>query len=649
MNRKQRRADKRSGAAAAIRPFASPMPPEEAASLFRTAMAHHQTGALAAAERAYRQILTAFPTHGEAHSRLGAVLIRQGKTSEAIVHMERAVELRPDLFEAHANLAQIYTWSGQRDQAIDASCRALELFETPQTRAMFAQCVAHARFTTHSDRFSKLLQRALTESWIRPRDLTRACISLVKLNRSVGEGIARAAAAWPARLAPDQLLSSAAMIALADDKLLCCLLETDPIADIGLERLLTNVRYGMLTRPAAVGASEDRLLGFYCSLARQCFINEYVFSICPGEAERAQQLRTSLERALAAGEPCSALWPAVVGAYLPLRSLANAEALLERAWPSAVNELLVQQIEEPAQERRLATTIPSITVIDGEVSRAVRQQYEENPYPRWVRAGAPGQPAIQMHGPPDQGFDALIAGCGTGLSTIEFALQVRKARILAIDLSLASISYAMRMAQKFGITNVEFAQADIMQLAAVGRQFDFIDASGVLHHLADPWVGWRILLSLLRPGGSMQVGLYSELARRDLAAASKLIAERGYRPIAEDIRRCREDIIASEDAALKSTANRGDFFATSECRDLLFHIQEHRVTLPEIKSFLAENDLQFVTFFVDALTQHTFTTRFPGTKALTDLDLWHAFEVDFPNTFAGMYQFSVRKPALSAH
>ena len=61
---------------------------------------------------------------------------------------------------------------------------------------------------------------------------------------------------------------------------------------------------------------------------------------------------------------------------------------------------------------------------------------------------------------------------------------------------------------------------------SLGRQFDFIDTSGVLHHLADPWSGWRILLSLLRPGGPMQVGLYSELARRNVVAARALIAER---------------------------------------------------------------------------------------------------------------------------
>ena len=119
----------------------------------------------------------------------------------------------------------------------------------------------------------------------------------------------------------------------------------------------------------------------------------------------------------------------------------------------------------------------------------------------------------------------------------------------------------------------------------------------MLHHLADPWQGWRALLSLLRPGGMMQVGLYSKLARQNVVAARALIAERGYRPIPEDIRRCREEILAADDGSLlKSATTFGDFFTTNECRDLMFHVQEHQMTLPEIKAFLAENGLQFTGF-----------------------------------------------------
>ncbi len=216
--------------------------------------------------------------------------------------------------------------------------------------------------------------------------------------------------------------------------------------------------------------------------------------------------------------------------------------------------------------------------------------------------------------------------------------------MLAVDLSLASLSYAKRMAQKLGLTGVEFAQADILKLGSLGRDFDFIDASGVLHHLADPWQGWRVLLSLLRPGGTMQIALYSELGRRNVVAARALIAARGYQATPADIRHCREEIFAAEDPLLKSLTRSGDLFTISECRDLLFHVQEHRITLPEIKSFLAANGLTFLGFNLEPAAMQAFTARYPSRAALTDLDCWHAFETQAPDTFAAMYQFQIQKP-----
>ncbi len=576
---------------------------------------------------------------------LGAALLAQRKASDAVRHFERAIALKPDLLVAYEDLGRAYMAVGQPNAAIDAASRALGITETAQGRSFFVQCVKTARFTADEERVRNMARRALLEGWAPPRELTAACISLIKLDGAVRDGIARADAAWPARLPVMELLGASGMAALSHHQLLCALLECDPVTDIGLERLLTNVRHIMLKSTAADDAGDEPLLDFYCAMARQCFVNEYVFSMTAEEADQARQLRASLEQTPAAGGERSAFRLAVVAAYFPLHTLANVEALLGRSWPRPVRALIAQQVEEPAQERQLAAAIPILTSIGGGVSHAVRQQYEESPYPRWVRSAAPRQAANPDGRQPGQPFDVLIAGCGTGLSTIEFARQTPHARILAIDLSLTSLSYAKRMAQNFGLANVEFGQADIMRLGSIARAFDVIDASGVLHHLEDPWEGWRVLLSLLRAGGAMQVGLYSELARRNIVAARTLIAARGYRPTPEDIRRCREDIAAAEDPLLKSVIKWEDFFATNECRDLLFHVQEHRITLREIKSFLAANGVEFAGFILDAPALQRFASRFPERAALTDLDRWHEFEAEAPGTFAAMYQFWVRKPA----
>jgi 2-polyprenyl-3-methyl-5-hydroxy-6-metoxy-1,4-benzoquinol methylase/tetratricopeptide (TPR) repeat protein len=616
--------------------------------LFGAALARHRAGAFAEAGLAYRHILTLFPAHAETNRMLGAALMAQAKAMEAIPYFERAIELRPDHLAAYEDLGRAQAAVGNLKLAISVAARALEIGETPQNKAFFAQCVRAARFTADDGRMRKLLQRAVSEAWDRPRELTAVCIGLIKLNGAVKDGIARALGAWPERLSPEALFGATGVTALAQDRLLCCLLETDPMTDVGLERLLTDLRCALLAAAAGEpesGAPDEGLLGFYCALARQCFINGYVYAITADENEAVRRLQSRLEQALADGAPYPPLWPVAVGAYVPLQTIAQTEKLLDRSWPQAVASLLVQQVKEPAEERRLAAMLPVITTVDTEVSRAVRQQYEENPYPRWVTPGPPGPPLVLDERQPQTNVDVLIAGCGTGLSTIEFARQTPRARITAVDLSVASLSYAQRMAQKFGVKNVTFGQADILKLGSSGRAFDYIDASGVLHHLADPWAGWRVLLALLRSEGVMQVGLYSALARRNVNAARALIAERGYRPMPDDIRRFREEVMSAKDGSvLKSMVQWNDFFAMNECRDLAFHVQEHQISLPEIKTFLAAEHMQFVGFALDAATQARFAARFPEPAAMTDLDRWHEFETAAPETFAAMYQFFIRKP-----
>jgi hypothetical protein len=164
----------------------------------------------------------------------------------------------------------------------------------------------------------------------------------------------------------------------------------------------------------------------------------------------------------------------------------------------------------------------------------------------------------------------------------------------------------------------------------------------VLHHLGDPLAGWRVLLTLLRPGGFMAVGLYSEIARADIVATRAFIAEQGYGPTAEDIRRCRQDLLDLGER-FKNIIASGDFFSTSGCRDLLFHVQEHRLTIPQIADFIAENRLAFIGFELDHFTVQRYRAKFSHDAAMTDLASWHAFECEHPATFSGMYQLWVQK------
>ncbi len=498
--------------------------------------------------------------------------------------------------------------------------------------------------------------RALSEPWGRANDLAPLVVSLVRQDGAVRTCLDAEAPA--AR----ELLGGEGFAAIASSRLLQCLLKSAPVCDPGLERLLTRIRRAMLEAACAAeggslaDATDPRVLSFCCTLARQCFLNEYVFACDDEELAEAHRLRDMLAAALATGAAVPELIVAVVAAYVPLCSLAEAELLLDRSSSEPLTAVLTQQVREPAQERELRAAIPALTAIADDVSCQVRRQYEENPYPRWAKADPLRRPL-----PIDQylrskfpastfshlaktEIDVLIAGCGTGQHAIETAQRFAGARLLAVDLSLTSLAYAMRKTRALGRDNIEYAQADILALGSLGRSFDVIESSGVLHHLADPFAGWRVLLSLLRPGGFMAIGLYSEIARANIVGARAFIAGRGYAATAEDIRRCRQDIVALDDGRVfRSVAKIGDFFSTSGCRDLLFHVQEHRLTLARIAEFLAENDLRFIGFELEPSVLRQYLGKFPADTAMIDLASWDAFERENPDTFSAMYQFWVQK------
>jgi hypothetical protein len=143
----------------------------------------------------------------------------------------------------------------------------------------------------------------------------------------------------------------------------------------------------------------------------------------------------------------------------------------------------------------------------------------------------------------------------------------------------------------------------------------------------------------------MFLGFYSELARRHLVRAREIIAARGYSGTPDDIRRFRQYFaVHSSEVERQSLSQFPDFFSTSDCRDLLFHVQEHRLTLSQIESFLADFRLHFIGFELDRSVLHQYRARFAEDPTGTDLRSWASFEADNPDTFVGMYQFWIQKP-----
>jgi SAM-dependent methyltransferase len=237
-----------------------------------------------------------------------------------------------------------------------------------------------------------------------------------------------------------------------------------------------------------------------------------------------------------------------------------------------------------------------------------------------------------------------VAGCGTGQHALQVALRHPESQVLAVDLSRASLSYAQRQAASLGATGLEFMQGDILDLAKLGEHFDIIESVGVLHHMDDPSVGWAVLTELLSPSGLMKIGLYSELARKDIVTIREEIVALGLQGCESEIRAFRHQIAQSTKSHHKQLTMSKDFFSLSELRDAIFHIQEHRFTIPQLVQCLENLKLQFCGFTPSELN-HELDLYYNGQADRRDLNSWHQFEVDNPDTFRGMYQFWCQKPA----
>ena len=661
---------------------------------------NHQAGRLDAAELGYVQLLQIDPDHSDALYLLGLVAHQSHRHTDAVALVQRAIELQPHAWTFHNTLGDAYRLLGRLDEAEHALRRARELAPAARDVTTNLALVLHAQgqltdalpiaidglasFASHEpwppilrtiavDAIRRgarvdatpaahaVLLRMCSDPEVATSTISDAVLTLIRQSPAFAE-VERSARqnARPRAEVADTHTFTEAIAALVAHPLLLAILPRMAVADEQFERVLTNLRRALLQAAVRHGSvSVSRRTGavpFAAALAQQCFNTEYAWTVSDEEREELSQV----QRPVAAEfEPNDATGTArefslaIVASYASLADCAEAyeiAAQLISTWSAAFRPVVTQQIVEPTVEAELAAALPSLTPISDAVSQAVRDMYEHNPYPRWIDLERPGVvDAVQfietLTGRTVQGTSTrpsiLVAGCGTGRQPIQVALQFTDSDVLAIDLSRASLGYAARETIEHRVPNLTFARADLLELelGLAGREFTIISCSGVLHHLADPLVGWRRLLRQLAPGGVMKIGLYSTIARRSIEAARAFVAETGFATSADDIRRCRQAILSlPADHAVRQVTRFPDFFSISGCRDLIMHVQECTYTTLELATALDELGLRFLGFQTDGTTQAQFATMFPSRDAATDLSSWHTFEHAHPDTFGGMYQ-----------
>lgn len=626
-------------------------------------LAEHQRGDAQAAAQHLEQAVQGDPDQPEFHLNYGVSLEHLGRLDDAAGQYRAALSLAlslspgtpPFAARAAANLGFVLRRKGDHLDALKAFERALAL-DAGHVGAQlgFVHILGGLRAPDHSPDLEAALVRGLDLSHANHADLAAACAHQLSLKHGF--------AAAPQANAPEAITPET----ISQDPLFSAYLERCLNADPALELFLTGLRRSLILMPPP--EVFDDALRTAALLAGQCFQNEYVFLAEEDEMAAVADLKRHLESILikdpdADPDPEVVSREAVLYAlYAPLNTL-ECRDILANMPPGALGADLDRLIEltlrDPLAEQDIRDGLETLNPITDETSLAVGAMYEENPYPRWLHAPAQQPVALAANldrlfphfTPPHYGEspDILIAGCGTGQHIVHAARTNPGASITAIDLSKASLAYAVRMVRKLDIANVRFLQADILNLENLGQTFDMIQSVGVLHHMKDPLAGWRVLEGLLRPGGVFKAGLYSARGRMSIEACRRLIAAEGIASTPADIARFRRRIMSAEpdgkDGNLAEVMETRDFFTTSMCRDLLFHVQEHNTSPLALKADLAATGLEFIGFegFEEAGINAAYREAYPGDPAQVDLDNWGAFEVAH-GPLTDMYVFWCHKP-----
>lgn len=611
-----------------------------------------ELGEIDAAIAHYREAIELNPRNAMAHNNLGNALDAQGLKDAAVASYRRAIEADPRLPLAHHNLGMALRAEGRLEAAVASFRTAMRL--APAEAAswqLFADTLDGVRFDGSDPGLEADLAACLLREDVDPERVGTCAFDLLTADAGF-DSLVRSATGVGDEDLPEWLIRRA--VPELGRPLFLSLLENAIVPDPGFERFIAVLRHGLLSCWDSGRLEAAELpIEFACALAHQCHLDEYLLEESAAETAAVERLRAGIEAADAGGRLRLALY----ASYRPLAPLAASSPIGEADASDSFGRLLLRQIVEPMEEERLRAEIESLTAVEDPVSRAVQAQYEENPYPRWRRAPGtarayplairlrylfPDLPLEELRLP--EAPEILIAGCGTGRHVAITARLNPSSRILAIDISRASLAFAARRSRELGIGNVRFAQADLLGLDALERRFDVIECAGVLHHLRDPLGGWRALAQLLKPRGFMKIALYSETARRSVSAARRFIAEHGFRATPDGMRRARAALMAlPEGAPEKAVQQSLDFYTTSGCRDLLFNAQEIHFTPGRIATAVRQLDLEFLGFeFEDPAVPRLYRAENPGDSAATSLPGWSGFEARHPATFSGMYQFWVR-------
>jgi SAM-dependent methyltransferase len=245
---------------------------------------------------------------------------------------------------------------------------------------------------------------------------------------------------------------------------------------------------------------------------------------------------------------------------------------------------------------------------------AVRAFYESHPYPapignldrhRELYRNPDRRRAVSFlllpTEKPRANREILVAGCGTSQAAIH-ALREPDARVTAIDISETSLRCTRDLQQKYGLRNLDLLRLAIGQVGELGKMFDQIVCTGVLHHLPDPDLGLRALRNVLAPHGAMHLMVYAPYGRTGIYMMQEYCRLLGVCATEQELRDLGTTIgVLSSDHPIAGVVRRAkDFRNPDALADALLHPQDRAYTVPQLYAWLERCGLSFARWFDQA-------------------------------------------------
>lgn len=624
-------------------------PEQEAKEIYALAVDCIKKNDLGGAEKFLVQSMNIAPTPDAAHN-LGTLRFMKGQTDQAVALFQQATILNPHYDAAYANLMRIFYQKDDIAKAVEYC--AMAITAAPDNRnykVEFAELLGKKRFVVSNSEIKNLIAFCLEDGTLNYDKIGKAWLSLMAADKELGP-------IYDLRKHKNFEEFEKDFCELEDYKGLISRyvtlgLRQMTVCDIEFENFLTNLRRILLkdcVKEKNVLFGKD-FADLIIALSIYCFYTEYVFKVSEEEEIWLESLRTGINEKGAKSAEIHLML--ILACYENIVRRDDAETWANRLSKSEGFEIFARyHLLEPLKEQNLKQQIISVTETLAPTSLKVRDMYEELPYPRWRYKPEQTEKAdtapVTNHLPQGK-FKILNAGCGTGREALYLLNTFPESEITAVDLSRTSLAYAIRKTGEKNVGSITFRQADILALenAFKAESFDLITSSGVIHHLETPEDGLAVLVRLLKPGGIMNLAVYSEIARRSVVKARTVIAERKIADDAAGIKYFRQNIESLlPPADVKNLMEFSDYFYLSECKDLLFHVMEHRYTTLQLKDMLARHNLEFMGFRDNKQVLEEYRKTFPKDQNATNLENWHRFEENNPDSFKGMYQFWVRKP-----